>query len=289
MSAFKIGVMADSFRLSPHEGIAKAKDVGAEGFQLYVVDGDVTPEAMDATAREEFRAYVEGLGLEIAALCGDLGGHGFEIAEDNVWKVERSKRIVDLAVGLGTDVVTTHIGVVPADPGSPKYANMVAACEEMGAYAELNGVRFAVETGPETAAELRAFLDGMTTAGIGVNLDPANLVMVTGDDPVAAVHTLAPYIVHTHAKDGVKLAECDPVEVYAAFAEGGIEGLDFGTLFNELPLGEGAVDFDGWLKALVEVGYTGFLTIEREVGGNPEKDIRTAVAFLQSALGRLGI
>lgn len=289
MSAFKIGVMADSFRLSPREGIAKAKDVGAEGFQLYVVEGDVTPEAMDQTARQAFKSYVDDVGLEIAALCGDLGGHGFEIAADNVWKVERSKRIVDLAVDLGTDVVTTHIGVVPADTASPKYANMMAACEEMGAYAVSKGVRFAVETGPETAVELRAFLDALTTKGIGVNLDPANLVMVTGDDPVAAVHTLAPYIVHTHAKDGVKLAACDPVEVYAAFAEGGIEGLDFGTLFNELPLGEGAVDFDGWLRALVEVGYSGFLTIEREVGGNPEADIRTAVAFLESALGRLGI
>ena len=289
MSAFKIGVLADSFRLSPCEGIAKAREVGAEGFQLYVVEGDVTPEAMDASARREFRAYVEGLGLEIAALCGDLGGHGFEIAEDNVWKVERSKRIVDLAVDLGTDVVTTHIGVVPADAASAKYANMVAACEEMGAYAESRDVRFAVETGPETAAELRAFLDGLSTKGIGVNLDPANLVMVTGDDPVAAVHTLGPYIVHTHAKDGVKLAACDPVEVYAAFAEGGIEGLDFGVLFNELPLGEGAVDFDGWLQALVDVGYSGFLTIEREVGGNPEKDIRTAVAFLRSVLARLAL
>lgn len=108
--------------------------------------------------------------------------------------------------------------------------------------------------------------------------------MVLGDDPVRAVHTLADWIVHTHAKDGVNLAPCDPLEVYAAFAEGGVEGFDFGKYFNEVPLGEGAVDWDGYLKALSDVGYEGFLTIEREVGDDPETDIRKAVRFLQSRI-----
>ncbi|NOY79701.1 MAG: sugar phosphate isomerase/epimerase [Kiritimatiellaeota bacterium] len=289
MSKFKIGVMADSFRLSPREGILKAREVGAEGFQLYVVEGEVTPEAMDAEARREFRQFVAGAGLQVAALCGDLGGHGFQRADENAGKIERSKRIVDLAIDLGTAVVTTHIGVVPADASSQTYANMQHACNEIGAYAADRGVRFAVETGPETAVRLKSFLDSLDTDGVGVNLDPANLVMVTGDDPVAAVHTLAPYIVHTHAKDGVKLAPCNPEEVYNAFAEGGVEGLDFGKLFNEMPLGEGAVDFEAWVRALADIGYEGFLTIEREVGRDPERDIRAAVQFLRELLDRLGV
>jgi sugar phosphate isomerase/epimerase len=281
--------MADSFRLSPRQGILKAKEVGAEGFQLYVVQGEVTPEAMDAARRQEFREFVDGTGLAIAALCGDLGGHGFQIAAENAAKVARSQRIVDLAVDLGTSVVTTHIGVVPKSKRSRVYANMVQACNQIGAYAQSRGVRFAVETGPETAQALRSFLDDLDTRGVGANLDPANLVMVTGDDPVRAVHTLAPYIVHTHAKDGVKLAPCDPVQVYDAFARGGIEGLDFGKLFNEVPLGQGQVDFRRWLQALAEIGYSGFLTIEREVGADPEKDIRTAVQFLRTTLAGLGL
>jgi len=289
MSAFKIGVLADSFRLPPEEAIRKVKEVGADGFQLYVVSGDVTPEAMDAEARQRFREFVASLGLEISALCGDLGGHGFQRSDENEWKVERSKRIVDLAADLGTTVVTTHIGVVPEDPESERWKIMQEACNEIGDYAASRGVRFAVETGPETAERLRAFLDSLSTEGVGVNLDPANLVMVTGDDPVQAVHTLAPYIVHTHAKDGVKLAPCDPEEVYNAFAEGGIEGFDFGKLFNEVPLGEGAVDFKAWIQALYDVGYRGFLTIEREVGANPEADIRKAVTFLRGVLEELGL
>ncbi len=289
MSAFKIGVLADSFRLPPRQAVQKVKEVGAEGFQLYVVSGEMTPENMDAAARRDFRKFVDDLGLEISALCGDLGGHGFQSEEENQWKIPRSKAIVDLAADLGTTVVTTHIGVVPESPAVPRYDIMRAACNEIGRYAEQRNVRFAVETGPETAVRLRAFLDSLDTAGIGVNLDPANLVMVTGDDPVKAVDTLAPYLVHTHAKDGVKLAPCNAEEVYNAFAEGGIEGFDFGKLFNEVPLGQGSVDFPAWIRALDAAGYHGFLTIEREVGDDPERDIRMAVDFLRRTLENLGL
>jgi len=226
MSRFKIGVMADSFRLSVLDGVRKAAEVGADGIQVYAVGGELAPEAMDAAAREDFKKLCAGLGLEIAALCGDLGGHGFELAAENPGKVARSKLIVDLAVDLGTAVVTTHIGVVPEDPECEKYRNMRSACRELGRYAESRGVTFAIETGPETAAVLKRFLDDVGSKGVGVNLDPANLVMVVADDPVAAARTLGDYIIHTHAKDGVQLQPCDPSEVYGAFAGGGFAELE---------------------------------------------------------------
>ena len=105
--------------------------------------------------------------------------------------------------------------------------------------------------------------------------------MVTGDDPIAGVYTLKYYIVHTHAKDGVMLKKSDPELVYKCFAEGGIEDFRLEDYFLETPLGEGKVDFEQWIQALNEIGYNGFLTIEREVGDNPEKDIREAVQFLK--------
>lgn len=286
MGDFKIGVMVDSFRLPIPEAVKKAKDVGADGMQVYVVEGDMTPDALDEAKRAEFRALVEGLGLQISALCGDLGGHGFQIAEENPDKIRRSKAIVDLAIDLGTTVVTTHIGVVPADPASEIYQNQLAACKELGVYAAERGVAFAIETGPETATCLKSFLDDVGSKGMGVNLDPANLIMVLNDDPVQAVYTLKDYIVHTHAKDGVQYKACDPVQVYASFAEGGIEGLNIGELFNELPLGEGAVDWDAYLQALRDIGYNSYLTIEREVGETPEDDIRKAVEFLRNKKGK---
>ena len=284
MSHFKIGVMVDSFRLPIPEGVRKAREVGADGIQVYVVEGDMRAENLTATQRREFRALVNGCGLEISALCGDLGGHGFQLPAENPVKISRSKAIVNLAVDLGSKVITTHIGVVPDDPTDPVFRNQLLVCREIGQYAYDHGVAFAIETGPEPATVLARLLDEVACPGMGVNLDPANLVMVVNDDPVKAVHTLAKYIKHTHAKDGVQLKPCDPVQVYNSFAEGGIEGLNIGELFNELPLGQGKVDWDAYLAALSQIGFKGYLTIEREVGANPEVDIRTAVSFLRERI-----
>ena len=171
----------------------------------------------------------------------------------------------DLAKELETDIVTTHIGTVPSDKNDPTYKIMQDACGELAQYADSVKAHFAIETGPETSIVLKGFLDGLHSTGVAVNLDPANLVMVTGDDPVQAVHNLKDYIVHTHAKDGVHFD--DPT---------------LEKPFKEMPLGQGAVDFPKYLKALEDIGYRGFLTIEREVGAQPEEDIKKAVAFLKS-------
>jgi sugar phosphate isomerase/epimerase len=286
MMPFKIGVVSDSFRLSPNDGIRKAKEVGADGVQVFVVHGEVSPSLMDKNTRRNFKRFCQELGLEISALNGDMGGHGFQRPGDNPIKIEDSKRIVDLAADLGTRVVTTHIGIVPEDRESPSYGTLLTACRNLGQYAERMGVVFAIETGPEKATTLKAFLDDVGSKGVGVNFDPANLVMVTGDDPVQAVRTLKGHIVHTHAKDGVQLQPCDPVQVYGAFAQGGVAAMDFGKLFQEVPLGEGDVNWDEYLRALRDTGYTGYLTIEREVGDDPEGDIRRAVTFLREKIAR---
>ena len=228
---FKIGIITESFRKPVREALRLAKELGADGVQMYAVKGDVSPE-ISAAQRKDLVTFIRALDIEISALCGDIGGHVFSAENDNPAKIDRSKRIVDLAVDLGTNIVTTHIGVIPTDKKAERYAVLRDACSELAKYAASKGVTFAIETGPETAAVLAAFLDDIGSKGIGANLDPANLVMVTGDDPVKAVSTLRKYIVHTHAKDGVKLAACDTEEVYDAFAKGGIEGFDFGKIFN---------------------------------------------------------
>lgn len=282
----KIGVIVDSFGVGVKEGLIKAKQVGADGVQIYAVKGEWSPENLSASARKEWKDYIASLGLEISALVGDLGGHGFQDRSQNKQKVEKSKRILDLALEMGTNVVTTHIGIVPHDKESIMYAAMHEACEELSDYAHRMGAYFAIETGPERAADLKSFLDGLSSKGVAVNYDPANFVMVTGDDPVQGVYTLKDYIVHTHAKDGVKLAHIDPRDVYGQFGysvdeEKIAELLAQGTAFREVPLGQGSVNWDAYLQALVDIGYKGYLTIEREVGENPEEDIRIAVQFLK--------
>ena len=113
-----------------------------------------------------------------------------------------------------------------------------------------------------------------------MNLDPANFTMVTGQDAVEAVYILGKHIVHTHAKDGVQNYYRDPEIIY-----GLVEAEMLASpSFEEVPLGEGSVDFPAYLKALDEIGYKGYLTIEREVGDDPEADIRKAVNFLNSLI-----
>lgn len=260
---FKIGVISDSFRLTPFEGIRKAASLGADGVQTYAVRGEIGPD-MPAAKRMELVKLVDALGIKISALCGDTG-RGFASEEKNPETLRISKAIVDLAVDVGTKIVTTHIGTVPQDRANPTYDTMLVACRELADYAASKGVTFAVETGPEKAVLLRQFLDEIDSPGLGVNLDPANLWMCSLDDPVAAVHTLAKYIVHTHAKDGIPL---NPPEN--------------GRRWLEVPLGKGGVPWPEYLKALDEIGYHGFLTIEREVGDDPAADIAMAVDFLKS-------
>ncbi|CAG7657448.1 sugar phosphate isomerase/epimerase family protein [Paenibacillus allorhizosphaerae] len=282
-----IGVIVDSFGIGVREGLKKAKEVGADGVQIYAVSGEMDPAALSVAARRELKEYIASLGLEISALCGDLGGHGFQDKTANPAKVEKSKRILDLAMDLGTNIVTTHIGIVPDDRQGEVYHSLQTACEELGQYAKGMGAYFAIETGPERAAHLKSFLDTLSTNGVSVNFDPANMVMVTGDDPVQGVHILRDYIVHTHVKDGIRYKEVDPREVYGAL---GYEPMDHGKIaqmvssgevFKEVPLGEGKVPFDAYFAALQEIGYKGYLTIEREVGQQPEIDIRAAVQFIR--------
>ena len=280
MKKFPIGIIINSFRTDIPTSVRKAAECGAQGIQVYSTHGEMAPENLSPEKRREFLNLVKDNGLIISALCGDLGGGGFIHKDLNKERVEKSKRILDLAKDLETDIVTTHIGVVPSDPNHDRYKIMQEACHELAEYADSIDAHFAVETGPETSAVLKGFLDSLNSTGVGVNLDPANLVMVTGDDPVQAVHNLKKYIVHTHAKDGKQIFFRDPEIVYGIKKDVIVTD----DSFIEVPLGEGSVDFPKYLAALEEIGYNGFLTIEREVGDDPAKDIRAAVDFLNGLM-----
>ena len=277
MKKFPIGIILDSFRKPVLEALDLTAKLGADGIQVYATRGEMAPENLKGEKRKAFLREVKARGLKISALCGDLG-HGFWDPERNPELIERSKLILDMAKELETDVVTTHIGVVPESPDHPRFHIMQDACGQLAAYADSLKAHFAIETGPETSLTLKRFLDSLHSTGVAVNLDPANLVMVTGDDPVQAVYNLKDYIVHTHAKDGVMLHENDPEVIYGIVHK---DALVTGRGFEEVPLGEGSVPFKEYLAALEDIGFNGFLTIEREVGNDPTGDISKAVSFLK--------
>lgn len=280
MYNFPIGAMVDSFRQETRAAIKTAAEIGVQGLQMYATTGENSPENLVGQKRKDLLQYVKDNGLQFSAICGDLG-KAFIYPERNVMLIEKSKRIMDLAKELETDVVTTHIGVIPTDKNCERYKVMQAAAYELAQYADSVNAHFAIETGPELAVTLRSFLDDLGSTGVAVNMDPANFAMVTKDDPVQAVYTLQKYIVHTHAKDGVNLKPCNPEDIYSEMDHG---AWDSEPAFKELPLGQGAVDFPAYLKALEKIGFKGFLTIEREVGGNPAADIKLAADYLRQII-----
>lgn len=279
----KLGVLTDCFKEGVDRGIELAGQLGFSGVQIYATKGVFSPDGLDKSARAKYKKLLKDNLLEVSALCGDMGGHGYQIAVDNPLRIEKTKRIIDLAEDFETAVVTTHIGVIPTDKNEDRYAVMLDALTKCGLYAKSRGVTLAIETGPESAKVLLDFIED-TQGGVGVNLDPANFVMVTGQDPVEAVELLGKHIVHTHVKDGKMLIKTDPKIIYDCFAVGGIEGLNVADYFKEVPVGTGDVDFPAYLAALKRVGYDGYLTIEREAGGDRLKDIAGAKAYIENII-----
>ncbi len=260
----KIGVIPDSFQVPFKEAVILARDLGAKGLQPYVTRGELAPENLTKEDRKEILKYVKENGLVFSALCADFG-LPFNV-KDNDEGVKRTMRMMDLALDFDTHVVTTHIGKVPLDETSEAYQNILATIEKLGKYGDSIGVAFATETGPEKAPILKGILDKADTKSAKVNLDPANFVMCSAQNPAEAVYLLKDYIVHTHAKDGIMIDE---------------------NSYEEKILGAGDVNFPEYLAALKDIGYDGFLTIEREAGATRFNDIKHAVAFLTENLKKL--
>ena len=266
----KIGAMTTSFLKPFQEALEAAAALKVDGVQIWATNltyydpdhpvGELDPELTTEEDKQRLRDTLARLGMEISALCGDLG-RGFVKPDHIEEDVAKTKRMMDLAKSLGVRVLTSHIGRIPENSNAAGWRTAAEALEEIGAHGDAIGVVFASETGPESGASLAKFLRGLKAQSIKVNYDPANMVM-GGFDPVRGVYDLKGFIVHTHAKDGIGPGENR----------------------GEVPLGEGEVPWPEYLRALKETGYDGYLTIEREVGEDPAADIVTAASFLREQL-----
>jgi len=254
----KVGIITASLPMELRAALRKAKEIGAHGVQLWVANNELDPRSLSQSGRQDLLNYMASLGLKRSALCGDIGGFADPATVDE--RIAHTKEMFDLCVDLQTPILTTHIGRVPEDASSRAYQDLVAAVREVAEYAAARDCCFATETGPESGDSLAAFLRAANSDGAKVNFDPANLCM-SGFDHLHDVHALKGFIVHTHAKDGLKGKE------------------------EEVALGKGDVDFPKYLAALREIGFNGYLTIERECGPDPLADIVEAICFLKRQEG----
>ena len=283
MHNFPLGIILDGLGTDRNTAIDLAAGMGIDGLQMFATRRTDTPENLNAAERKALKKRVNDAGLVFSALIGDMG-MGYGDRERNPILLSKLKKFVDLANDLGTNIVTTHIGVVPDDPTHERYKIMQDACAEIGEYAENRGSVIAIETGPERSETLLKFIKSLNTKGIGVNFDPANLCMIVGERPADAVKNLAEYIVHTHAKDGVMVTKANPEYIYGVSPmPSELIGARF---YEEKPLGEGDVGFEEYLNALSLVGYKGFLVVERETRTDGYNKINQSLEYLKKHIGR---
>jgi sugar phosphate isomerase/epimerase len=173
----------------------------------------------------------------------------------------------DIIRQLGTNLLSVHIGFVPEDSGHPRYAVMVDRAREVADAFGERGVHLVMETGQESPEHLLAFIEAVGRPNVGVNFDPANMILYGVGEPVEAVGLLKKYIVHTHMKDATWSAK--PREGWG----------------EEVVLGTGEADIPRIVSKLRAQGYAGTLAIEREAGKQRVADIQEGVKLLRSLLG----
>jgi L-ribulose-5-phosphate 3-epimerase len=186
------------------------------------------------------------------------------IAPDGTWEENRRniQALVPIAQQLGLTLLTFHAGFLPHDESDPAYGTLMQRLREVADIFGAAGITLGLETGQETAPALRELLETLDRGNVGVNFDPANMVLYDKGDPIDAVRTLAPWIRQVHIKDGIRTKVP-------------------GTWGEEVVAGTGDVDWPVFFATLEEIGYEGDLCIEREAGTQRVADIAAARVMVE--------
>src|SRR5207302_2672350 len=126
--------------------------------------------------------------LELTALGCPLR-HGLDTPENQQPRIELVQKVMSLSFDLGPRIVIIQAGKVPESDDEPRAAVLSEALLALGRYGDRTGTTLALETGLESGAVLRQFLDRFDTGGLGVHLDPANLYL-HGFDPYESARAL---------------------------------------------------------------------------------------------------
>jgi sugar phosphate isomerase/epimerase len=192
---------------------------------------------------------------------------GFIPRDTRKEREQRTYQVIDFAAAIGVASFACHIGFVPEDTTDPDYIEVREMVRRVADYAAKNKQSFALETGQEPAHVLQGFLKDVGRGNVGINFDPANMILYGTGDPIEALTVLGPQVVSVHVKDGDWPKPDQP-----------------GALGSERPLGQGSVGIPRFVAKLKEIGFRGPLNIEREAENQQERiaDIRNAVGYLKS-------
>lgn len=187
-------------------------------------------------------------------------------------RTQELKQIADFAASMSISCVGLHIGFVPHDQADPLFSQIVGVAQDVCDHLKKNKQALHLETGQETADALLAFIHAVKRDNLFINFDPANMILYGTGNPIEALKKVGKYVRSVHCKD-------------AKWAKN--PGKEWG---QEVPLGAGDVGMETYLRTLKEIGYTGPLTIEREIAEDPVRqkaDIGTAVKLLESLRSKI--
>jgi L-ribulose-5-phosphate 3-epimerase len=169
--------------------------------------------------------------------------------------------VAELAQNLKLSLVTFHAGFLPHDEDAPEFQKLLGRIKQIGRLFADRGIDLGFETGQEEAGALRSFLEQLNQSNVGVNFDPANMILYDKGDPIDALRTLGPWLRQCHIKDAKRTRTP-------------------GQWGEEVVVGTGEVDWKRFFQTLRELGFQGNCCIEREAGAARVADIRTAREFL---------
>jgi len=190
------------------------------------------------------------------------------IVPDETWPQNwrNIQATAELAARMRLGLVSFHAGFLPHDPADPSTESLMGRLREVADVFATKGIQLALETGQETAETLDGFLARLDRRNVGVNFDPANMLLYDKGEPVAALRRLGRWLKQVHIKDARRTRVP-------------------GTWGEEVVVGTGEVDWKAFFAALAELGYGGDLCIEREAGNQRVADIRQAAKFLPTVTG----
>jgi sugar phosphate isomerase/epimerase len=280
MEKWPIGVFA-SIDAGLGVKLEVARELGVPTIQLHAPARETrTPDQAKA-----FLGRLKEAGIALTAVFGGFEGESYAdipTVMDTVGLVppatraartKEMKEISDFAKLLGCPVVALHLGFVPHDASDPLYPQVIAITRDVCDHCRMNGQSLHLETGQEPADALLRFIRDVERDNLFINFDPANMILYGSGEPIAALKQVGKYVRSVHCKDG-------------AWAKN--PGKEWGA---EVPLGQGDVGMENYLRTLAEVGYEGPLTIEREIPQEPERqkaEIGHAVRLLTELKAKLG-
>ena len=262
MNRLKFAVRLESLGGPLRRAIREAQRLGVTGVQVDAA-GDLAPHALSQSGRKAFGHLLRSHNLELTAMGCPLR-RGLDTAEDLQQRIDHVEAVLGLSVDLGARVAIVQAGRVPEKPDDPRGPRLAEALRALGRHGERIGAVLALETGLESGAALGAFLDRLGTDGLGVNLDPANLLM-GGFDPYESTRALRGRVVHSNARDARMTGPSRTTQ--------------------EVPLGHGDIDWVRYLAALEVIECRGWLTVARSGGEDRVADVATGLRLLARLVG----